>query len=106
METTMDSHLPDVPRQWVRFSNEPRLDPQFVHTLDRAVGESEEAEDNRHYWVAVRWLLAVTVLLVFLGVTDAAGFDLGPAGSQRAACNHAGGHETDLLLAHRCSLDG
>jgi len=101
----MDTGLPEQ-RTWLRFGNENTSQADAWTADTWAAAAASAAEDEHEVALWLRRIAIGLVAFVFLIVTDAAGFDLGPAGSHRAACSAVGGSEIDFLLAHRCDLQG
>ena len=101
--TTTVSALDPVPGAWERLSEELSGYPQGDHTWEQAAFDAATAaQQQRRAWLATFWIFAVLGVFAYLALVQAAGFDLGPAGSEATACRAAGGHETDLLLTHHC----
>jgi len=90
-------------RTWLRFSNEEPADSGPWTADEWAAAAAATAEDEAEVALWLRRIVVGLVVFVFLIITDVAGFDLGPAGSHRAACSAAGGSEIDLLVAHHCA---
>jgi hypothetical protein len=68
-----------------------RVGVSAVRADEWAVAAAATTEDEVEVALWVRRIVIGLVVLVFLIVTDAAGFDLGPAGSHRATCSAAWG---------------
>jgi hypothetical protein len=94
--------LDTTPSRWARLSDELSGYPDGDHSWEQAAVDAACAEHERRAWLATFCVFALLAALAYLALVQSAGFDLGPAPGEHTACEAAGGHETDLLLAHHC----
>jgi hypothetical protein len=102
VEAPMDQTIP-APRTRPRSTDERSVGPDEWYRQDEWAAAAAAAEDVAETGLWIRRIVLGLLVLAFLFLADTAGFDLGPAGSHRAACAATGGHEIDFLLLHRCA---
>jgi len=102
MSTTAPA-LETTPCAWARLSEELSGYPAGDHTWEQAaLDATTAAQQQRRAWLATFWIFTFLAALAYAALVQAAGYDLGPAGRETTTCRAAGGHETDLLIAHHC----
>lgn len=104
-QTITASGTSHTPGPWAHPGDEFSTYPQGDHTWEQAALDAATAAQQRRAWIATAWIFTLLTALAYIALVQAAGFDFGPAAGQTAACKAAGGHETDLVLAHHCEID-